>query len=370
MGVGRQLRVAFINMAADQSFLARRLSQVKASSGPVPAELLESWVDADGNVPAAFLLHPAVRSEATENDVRQVLKHDLTKTVSSKDFTKLAARVHKRRTSITNGGKPDDPPAESLSEEVLEAVEALRKLTAQPKWRENDAALGPALFAPWLLCGSAEHAADLGALRKAGVTAVFNCASAASEDPVETYDEYGIAYAEIDGEDFEGYPLLELHLEQASKFVDEHSANGGVVLVYATHTPPSLSLSRTPTRPRVRVCLASCRRLRALTRAACARWPLPRMRQALLRGRESVGGPRPRHAHAPGAHAAPRGGAALLGQPAVYSEQRELPAAAVQVGARAGAPRWLRRQLRRGELRRTRRPLERASWAGFDLAVQ
>ena len=225
----------------NQSFLARRLSEVKASSGPVPSDLLDSWTDDNDSISAAFLLHPAAREGGSEHDVRHVLAKkqlDLTASLSSKDFTKLAARIQKRGSTLDVGEKTEEQSGNKRSPEEQQAVDALTKLTAEPKWRAEDAT--PDTFSSWLLCGSAEHASDLGALRKAGVTAVLNCASSACDDPVESYDEYGIKYMELDGEDFEGFPLLELHLEKATKFVDENSA-GGIVLVYVPAPHPTLA---------------------------------------------------------------------------------------------------------------------------------
>ena len=48
---------------------------------------------------------------------------------------------------------------------------------------------------------------------------------------MDSYEEYGIAYSEVDAEDWDGYPLIELHLMKANEFIDEHAANGGIVLV-------------------------------------------------------------------------------------------------------------------------------------------
>lgn len=213
-----------------ESALKRRASQV----GPVPTELVEGWADDGDNLSAAYLLHPAVRghqdSGATEEDVRAVLekkKLTLTSQVSTSDFTKLASRVHKRASS---SDASSSQPAELTAAES-EALQALAELVATPRWRADDAL--PARFAPKLLCGSAEHANDLGALRTAGVTAVLNCAPGACDDPVDAYDEYGIRYAELDAEDFDGYPLLELHLDAAQQFIEEQcAADNGLVLIH------------------------------------------------------------------------------------------------------------------------------------------
>lgn len=61
---------------------------------------------------------------------------------------------------------------------------------------------------------------------------LWQCAAHACEDPVDLYEDSGIAYSEFEGEDWDGYPLIELHLRHATDFVNAHTSNNGVVLVH------------------------------------------------------------------------------------------------------------------------------------------
>jgi len=61
------------------------------------------------------------------------------------------------------------------------------------------------------------------------VTGVLNVAPGACDDPVHAYAVHGIVYGEHDAEDFEGYPLLEIHLAAVNAFMAEHTS-GRVLL--------------------------------------------------------------------------------------------------------------------------------------------
>lgn len=216
------------------------MKRASLANAAVPEELLSEWAAADGTLPAAFLLHPDVRGDGTEGDVRGTLEKKelgLEKRVSTKDFVKLAARVQRRGTSkllvaaeaSDSGGAPSaDPPVEPLQPWLT----PLNVLLSAPRWPAQDAA--PAAFAQNLYVGSAEHASDVATLRRLGITAVLNLAPGACEDPVDLYADSGIEYAEVEAEDFEGYPLLELHLREAAEFFDAHApaGKGGRVLVH------------------------------------------------------------------------------------------------------------------------------------------
>lgn len=80
----------------------------------------------------------------------------------------------------------------------------------------------PAAFAPYLLCGTAQHALAADALLDIGVTAVLNCAPQAAHDCQALYAERDIAYCALDGcEDIAGYDVLGLHLAKATSFIRE-----------------------------------------------------------------------------------------------------------------------------------------------------
>ena len=69
------------------------MKRASLANAAVPEELLSEWAAADGTLPAAFLLHPDVRGDGTEGDVRGTLEKKelgLEKRVSTKDFVKLA----------------------------------------------------------------------------------------------------------------------------------------------------------------------------------------------------------------------------------------------------------------------------------------
>ena len=104
------------------------------------------------------------------------------------------------------------------------------RLVKDPKWRADEQ---PAAFTESIFVGSARHAEDLSTLRSLGVTAVLNLAPGACDDPEDLFEDNGIAYLELDAEDFVGYPLFEMHLEAATAFVEQLCLPlGGKVLIH------------------------------------------------------------------------------------------------------------------------------------------
>lgn len=158
------------------SFL--ELAMKKAQSvETVPDELICQWTDGNDQISTACLLHPTVRAEGTENDVRAVLekKHmTLQRRVSSAEFVKLAARVRRRgsshvstaQSSSDSIGNVEDGVVPSVQDEEDCALEELGSVLDEPRWTANDER--PAHFADNLLVGSAEHAADVKLLREMG----------------------------------------------------------------------------------------------------------------------------------------------------------------------------------------------------------
>ena len=208
------------------SFLEQALA-AKQKASVVPEELLDDWCDEEGLLPVSYLLHPSVRRAATESDVREVLKgkqFQLPHRVSSDDFVRLAKKVHRIATS---GGVRALPPLLPL---LQQSLEKLNKLLSAPQWAANDWL--PARVADDMLLGSARHAADMDSLRRQGVCAVLNCAPQACDNLEEEYSADGIHYLEIEAEDFDQYPLLEIHLSDASQFVEDQRAAGRVTLVH------------------------------------------------------------------------------------------------------------------------------------------
>lgn len=217
------------------SFLETQLKRRASLTATVPDELLEEWTDGSGTLPAAFLLHPRIRRQGTEQDVREVLEKKqlaLPQRVSSTDFVKLAARVHKKSqgssSSLTEAmitlDVSDGGPSASAG------LDALNELLATPKWAARDES--PAQVAPDLFIGSAEHAADLPQLKQLGITAVLNAAPSVCDDPTDLYEDNGMAYAECDAEDFDGYPVLECHLPDVTSFVEAQRSGGGRTLIH------------------------------------------------------------------------------------------------------------------------------------------
>lgn len=135
--------------------------------------------------------------------------------------------------------KDESPAAVQLVEHVMEsslhaACEHLARIVSPPRHHVDDPE--PAVFAPHVLCGTAQHALAVDRLVELGVTAVLNCAPAGSHDCRPLYVERDIAYCALEGcEDIPGYELLRLHLADAMGFVREHTTGsraGGRVLVH------------------------------------------------------------------------------------------------------------------------------------------
>ena len=229
---------------ADESFLERSLKQVEIGlqegRRAVPSSLLEEWTDDDGLVQVSFLFHPAARGGqgskppvATEHHVKELLAKksmELSHRVPAPEFDKLAHRLRKRAATakMDISDADTDTPETAVHWAALQRLEAIVK---DPKWRADEQ---PAAFTESIFVGSARHAEDLSTLRSLGVTAVLNLAPGACDDPEDLFEDNGIAYLELDAEDFVGYPLFEMHLEAATAFVEQHatSNSGGKVLIH------------------------------------------------------------------------------------------------------------------------------------------
>ena len=235
------------------SFLEQALAKVALNDQcVVPEDLLDECCDDDGTLQAKFLLHPRVRDHANEADVRHVLEKKsmtLQTRVSSDEFVKLAGRV--RRLSCRRSVNASPPCCESVTAVCAGSeapshhqwTAALDALVETPRWQARDE--HPARFAAGLHVGNAEHASDVNELKRLGVTAVLNCAPSACEGPIASYEIAGIKYAEVDAEDFDDYPLLELHLPAARAFVDAQG-DAGVVLIHCfagVNRSPALALA-------------------------------------------------------------------------------------------------------------------------------
>jgi len=199
-------------------------SLTEAKPAIIPNELLDEWASEDETIPATFLFHPSARKLGTEKDVRNLLEKKqitLVSAVSCDEFVKLASVIQRKG---AKSGEVIEMPTH-----LQRYYNAIDKIVARPSWSSHDDA--PARLSDRILVGSAAHARDVSQLQKLGVTAVLDCAPSVSEDPVDAYKDSGIAYHKIESEDFEGYPLLELHLEDAHSFVAAQGPKS-VVLVH------------------------------------------------------------------------------------------------------------------------------------------
>ena len=224
------------------SFLEQALARMELAAAVVPQELLDEWLADDDTIPASCLMHPRVREGATERDVLSLLgkkEWTLAQRVSEEEFVRCAKRLQKKsakRASVSEIELADEAePTMGLRE--ARCMAALNEMVGEPRWSgAGDAA--PVRLAPDLFFGSAQHAADVAALRRSGISAVLNVASSVCESQADRYSSEGIAYMEMDAHDFDGYPLLDAHLEAANAFVQEHgqpqaqSGGGGATLVH------------------------------------------------------------------------------------------------------------------------------------------
>jgi len=222
------------------SFLEQQLAAMGVDASgtakvkAVPEELLDEWIDNDGAVPAKFLLHPSARKLGTESDVRALLQKRNSSFAATLDvisFCKLASTIQRKATkrSMAAPGIEEDAGFISQPRDLERWIAAVDACVATPRWSVSDDT--PARLSDNLFIGSAAHAKDVEQLKKLGVTAVLNCAPFVSDDPVDAYEASGIAYAACEAEDFDKYPLLELHLDDAHAFVDAQGPSG-VTLVH------------------------------------------------------------------------------------------------------------------------------------------
>eukprot|EP00656_Telonema_subtile_P015107 TRINITY_DN17868_c0_g1_i1.p1 TRINITY_DN17868_c0_g1~~TRINITY_DN17868_c0_g1_i1.p1 ORF type:complete len:254 (-),score=45.76 TRINITY_DN17868_c0_g1_i1:79-840(-) len=91
----------------------------------------------------------------------------------------------------------------------------------------------PAQLTDYLLLGGLEHAKDRAALAELGVTHVLNCApSTCARQTGEGFYGSAVKYVEIHAEDYEGYPLLTRHAQEAAAVIAEAKETGGRCLVH------------------------------------------------------------------------------------------------------------------------------------------
>ena len=209
------------------SFLEQAMAAASVTESSVPEELLDEWCDPDDDtLPVAFLMHPRVRGDTTEEDVRHIVekKHlQLTQRVSADDFLSLAGKLQRRGSSRATMRES----AAEGSDPLQEWYDRVDAMLATPQWTADEK---PARLADDLLVGSAAHAADVAELSRLQVAAVVNCAEQTCNDPTEAYAAHGIQYMAIAAEDFEDYPLLDLHLAAVEHFYQEHRGTGAVLI--------------------------------------------------------------------------------------------------------------------------------------------
>jgi len=128
---------------------------------------------------------------------------------------------------------PPDPrpkiPVQPSDGEVYEGVGAYC-------FREPDA-LPSSCGCESIFVGSHRHACNPHLLRRMGITHVLNCAGSECVVPSKEYAARGIAYAQIDALDHEGYPLIEQHLSKSLSFLHPclMAGGGGKALVHGVH---------------------------------------------------------------------------------------------------------------------------------------
>jgi len=86
----------------------------------------------------------------------------------------------------------------------------------------------PVAITPQLFVADAEAAHNIAKLQQLGITAVLNMAGKAAAPPsrtVRAYAKANIAYKSIRAEDREGYPLLDLHWEEAQQFLKQQTSS-------------------------------------------------------------------------------------------------------------------------------------------------
>ena len=117
------------------------------------------------------------------------------------------------------------------------SLRILRSLVAQPS-PESDPA--PSLLGEALFVGNKHHAADVGLLKRLGVSAVLNCASSGIRNlPIAEYQASGIHYAYTNVQDDVSYPILHHpdlkrseHLRTANSLYDDVRHAGGKALFF------------------------------------------------------------------------------------------------------------------------------------------
>ena len=209
------------------SFLEQELAKVRSEMEVVSDEFLDRYDDGSGKLAVKFLYHEEAKRGASTEDIMAVLKkRDVTAIakVDREEFVKLASRVQRR--AAKSSGAPPSTPTEP--EAVLAAHERMDAITAHPMWTHQEM---PARISARMYLGSADHSANVETLLRLGIGAVLNCAPSDCTDPTEAYRAAGITYSECDAEDFEGYPLLELHLHEALTFTRAQGTDG-VILVH------------------------------------------------------------------------------------------------------------------------------------------
>jgi hypothetical protein len=87
----------------------------------------------------------------------------------------------------------------------------------------------------FIFVGTAEHACSPHLLRRLGITHVLNCAAGDCRVPYQELAARGIAYAQIEAVDAEGYPLLDTHLARCLSFLSPclKAGSAGKALVHS-----------------------------------------------------------------------------------------------------------------------------------------
>ena len=173
---------------------------------------------------------PATLQHSPPLGLRQVRhivekKHlQLTQRVSADDFVTLAGKLQRRGSLRAERASAAEPHGIDPLQEWHDRVDAI---LAAPQWTADE---NPARLTDDLLVGSAAHAADVAELRRLKVCAVVNCAQQTCNDPTDAYAAHDIKYLAIGAEDFEDYPLLDLHLAAVETFFEAHRGAGAVLV--------------------------------------------------------------------------------------------------------------------------------------------
>ena len=124
---------------------------------------------------------------------------------------------------------PDDWPWVWAIRDV-EVLDWKRNLSNEDILRTSTAQALPVEIMVGLYLGSAKEASDLHMLESFGITHVVNAAGDRQAGPRGEYADRGIEYLQLDGEDEEGYPMLDRHLQAAREFIGPARRTGRVLV--------------------------------------------------------------------------------------------------------------------------------------------